>query len=276
MSSFKAPIGTDEERASGIIWPSTWTDATPYLTKYSLGYHTGADLNNNYSGHWDADAHAPVYAIGDGKVTYAQLFPNPKYWGKLVIIDHGIVDGKPLFTRSAHVEALNVSVGQSVKTGDPIARVGNGEGLFAYHLHFDISTTEKLREMPHYWPGQDRKGVEEHFVDPKKWLREPMHVVQGQGKVDPVVVPPVVTPDPNKPTVWYVIAPSAQIRSGPSKADKQIGLLVRGTKLSLEKGGVNKDSYTWGLISEGQHKGSWVAIGKEDRTETYVSTNPPR
>lgn len=269
MSSFKAPIGTDEERASGIIWPSTWSDATPYLTKYSLGYHTGADLNNNYSGHWDADAHAPVYAIGDGKVTYAQRFPNPKYWGNLVIIDHGIVDGKPLFTRSAHVEALNVSVGQSVRTGDRIAKVGNGEGLFAYHLHFDISTTEKLREMPHYWPGQDRKGVEEHFVDPKKWLREPLHVV---GKVDPVIVPPVV----NKPTVWYVIIPSSPVRKGPSNTEEQVGLLVRGTTLSLEEGGVNKDSYTWGHISGGQYNGCWVAIGKQDRSETYVSTNQPR
>jgi hypothetical protein len=34
---FSAPIGTEEERASGKIWPGRWHDANPYLSHYSLG-----------------------------------------------------------------------------------------------------------------------------------------------------------------------------------------------------------------------------------------------
>ena len=110
--SFTAPIGSDEERKSGIIWPGKWFDVTPYLTHYAYGYHTGADLNLNYP-HWDGDAHSAVYAMGDGVVTYAQLYSR-KVWGNLIIIDHGIVDGKPLFSRYAHVENIQVAAGQSV------------------------------------------------------------------------------------------------------------------------------------------------------------------
>ena len=51
---FQAPMGSAEEIASGEIWPGKWMDATPYLTSYALGFHTGADLNLNYPD-WDGD-----------------------------------------------------------------------------------------------------------------------------------------------------------------------------------------------------------------------------
>ena len=95
--SFQAPIGSPEEIATGRIWPGRWVDATPYLTHYSYGYHTGADLNLNYPV-WDADQHSDVYAMGEGKVTYAKLF-STQYWGNIIVIDHGTVDGMPLFSR---------------------------------------------------------------------------------------------------------------------------------------------------------------------------------
>ena len=270
MSTFKVPIGTDKERDSGIVWPGAWSDATPYLTHYSLGYHTGADLNNNYPGHWDADAHSRVCAIGDGKVTYAQRFPNPKYWGNIIVIDHGIVDGRPLFTRYGHVENIKVSVGQLVHATDQIASVGNGEGLFAYHLHFDISITDILRNTAHYWPGEDKKNLQRHFVDPKAWLRQPVHIVGAvPDKVDPVVV---------KPIIWYVIAPAGSpVRKAPSQTAEQVGLLPFKATLSINMAeGVTKDSCKWGHIVGGQYDGYWLALGRQDQTETYVSTNPPR
>ncbi len=37
--SFNAPIGTEQERATGIIWPGGWIDANGYLNLYSLGYY---------------------------------------------------------------------------------------------------------------------------------------------------------------------------------------------------------------------------------------------
>ena len=269
--SFSSPVGTEEERNSGKIWPGTWTDVTGYLNSkapgYKYGIHTGADLNWN-SPRWDADAHAPVYAIGDGKVTYAQRWPNPNYWGNIIVIDHGIVDGNPLFSRYAHVENIKVSPGQSVSKGQQIAQVGNGFDLFDYHLHFDISTTKILLSEPQNWPAPKDtpyyKGlVKKHYVDPRAWLQQ-THVVQ-------TITPPV------KSTVWYVIALNGvPVRKDHGLSAEQVGSLPQGSELSLDetKGG-HQDGYLWTPIKSGQYEGHWLAIRKQDRSETYVSTNPP-
>lgn len=275
---FNSPVGTEEERNSGQIWPGQWFDATPYPRHYEYGYHTGADLNNN-SPRWDGDAHAAVYAMGDGIVTYAQLY-STKYWGNIIVIDHGIVDGKPLFSRYGHVEAIQITAGQSVGTGDQIASVGKGPSQikdFPYHLHFDISTTSQLRDTPYYWPGEDKKSVLHHFVDPREWLRNRAHVVDSNvllNNVDNNVmdVKPSLTS-----TVWFVTAPSGtKVRKNPGIAGEEAGSLPHGTKFSLEAGGGNQDGFTWGQISGGQFHGHWLAIYKEDKSETYASTNPPR
>ncbi len=276
--SFKAPIGSEEERNSGKIWPGQWADATPYLTHYAYGIHTGADLNLNLPGAWDADAHSGVYAMGDGIVTYAQRWPNPKYWGNIIVVNHGIVDGKPLFSRYAHVENIKVSVGQSVGTGHPIAQVGNGFGLFAYHLHFDISTTELLRTEPNNWPAPKSSPNEallkQHYVDPRAWLMRP-HVIEST-PTDKDNAVSGIKPTPTPP-VWYVIAPAgAQVRKDASISAEQVGLLPHGSKLSIETQGGNRDGYTWGHISGGEFNGFWLAIRKQDQSESYVSTNPPR
>src|SRR5687767_12206950 len=119
--SFTSPIGSAAERAAGRIWPGKWDDYTGFDKLYALdtrgrnkAYHTGADLNLNYP-NYNSDRHAEIYAIGDGIVTYAQRFPNPKAWGKLIIIDHGIVDGEPLFSRYGHVENPKVAFDQPVR-----------------------------------------------------------------------------------------------------------------------------------------------------------------
>lgn len=214
--TFTAPIGSVEEREAGNIWPGRWFDATGFLTHYSLGYHTGADLNLNYP-HWDADADSEVYAIGDGEVTYAELF-SPHAWGKIIVIDHGIVDGKPLFSRYAHVGEIEISVGESVSAGDPIATVGNAEGLFPYHLHFDISLTDRLRDEPNHWPGPFRGQVLAHYVDPKEWLR-----VKVSGDTVPTV------------QVYYVIATlGLRVRESHGTSATQVGLLSYGSRVSLE------------------------------------------
>lgn len=278
--SFQAPIGSVEERATGTIWPGGWTDATPFLTRYSHGIHTGADLNLNLPGAWDSDKLAPVYAMGDGTVIYAQKWPNPKYWGKIVVIDHGIVDNRPLFSRYAHVADINVAVGQPVHIGDQIAKVGDGDGLFFYHLHFDISISDILRGQPNNWPAPkaipDPKLVKQHYVDPKKWLQE--HFVSGIHRTtnNPLITPPVVPPDLPVSRVLFVIARDGLfVRDQPSTSSSKRASLLQGARVSVEAKTVNQDSYTWAQISEGKQKGRWFAIGKSDQSDIFVSSDPP-
>jgi WD40 repeat protein len=85
---FDAPVGTAEERAAPMeddrCWPGAWFDSTGFLTRYNLGYYTGADLNLNIPS-YNSDHNAPVYAIGDGTVIYAV---EAEPFIMLVIIQH--------------------------------------------------------------------------------------------------------------------------------------------------------------------------------------------
>jgi hypothetical protein len=283
---FKAPVGTQEERISGEIWPKGWDDVTGFLNSrcrtYAYGIHTGADLNRNVSGGWDSDAHAPVYAIGDGVVTYAQRWPNPKYWGNIIVIDHRMVDGKPLFSRYAHVENINfdlVKVNQPIYMGDLIAQVGNGFGLFEYHLHFDISITDILRTEPNHWPAPasnpSKKLVRDHYVDPREWLRQ--HVQAGSIISTRNIKAREIKPGAPGVTVWYVVTHAGvEVRQAPGLAATQVALLAYGSSLVLEKDAVGLDDLVWGKIRSGPFAGHWLKIRKLDRSETYLSNNPPQ
>jgi len=57
---------------------------------------------------------------------------------------------------------------------------------------------------------------------------------------------------------------------------EQVDTLPQGSELSLDetKGG-NQDGYSWAPIKSGQYEGFWVAIRKPDRSEIFISTNPP-
>jgi hypothetical protein len=261
--SFTAPIGTAEERAMGKIWPGKWVDVNSYNHLYELGYHTGSDLNLNFP-HYNLNAHSSVVAIGDGKVTFARRYHNPNAWGHIVVIDHGIVDGKPLFSRYAHVEAIEVAEGDTVSTGQPIASVGNGDGLFAYHLHFDISRTETLRNSAGDWPGSNRARVLKDYVNPQEWLQ--LHVTDGIQNLNTLMA-----------QVYYVIATlGLRVREDHNKSARQVGSLTFGTRVLLEDTQtVNESSLTWARISGGTYNGDWIAMGKEDQSEMYVSRYSP-
>ncbi|MBI3164423.1 MAG: M23 family metallopeptidase [Anaerolineales bacterium] len=289
--AFRSPVGTEDERNKMPIdiWPKTWVDANAWTgnipPKYLLGkgnwaYHTGADLN--MAG--DKDAHAPIYSIGDGVVRFAQLVSKTT-WGNLVVINHGIVNGKPLFSRYGHVEDMLVAKGQAVKAGDPIAKVGNQFGVFPYHLHFDISTTIQLDKSPTYWPGLDLQSCRHHFVNPRNWLRENHNnsaekLPDGLGTSGGGLGTNGGTkPDDVKPLpTWYVIDPQgAQVYKEPSLAAEKTVLLPRGTKVTVDVQKGRKDAaLTWGPIIGGNLNGQWVAIRKNDGKESYLSTNPPQ
>lgn len=169
---FDAPVGIASERQGSQIWPGHWLDATGYAARYRIGtpyeaYHTGADLNLN-DPYWDADAHSPVYAAAHGVVTYAGRLPG---WGNVIVVRHDplISNGQVVYGRYAHVEDIRVQVGQRVVRGEQISSVGNAEGIYPYHLHWDISPTDILQTQPWHWPKLDLDGVMTHYVDPRQY-----------------------------------------------------------------------------------------------------------
>lgn len=170
---WQAPVGTRAERASKVIWPGRWIDANPFLSRYDLGYHTGADLNLN-DPTIDFDRNKPVYTAASGKVTYAGKFNEA--WQGIVVVRHQDVGGSVVcYSRYAHLQPDEIFVqkDQWVKVGDMLGLTGRNmtnTGPGPYHVHFDISTTAALANNPGDWPGFDLARVRRDYVDPKAWL----------------------------------------------------------------------------------------------------------
>ena len=168
-AKFDAPIGTEPERAAGFIdgmmmwntfpvWVGKWYDANPFLSWYSQGYHTGADLN--LPGSSDADKDAPIYAISDGQVTYAGAAGS---WGNIVVVYHpnalvtlpsGVSQFQPVYSRYGHVsDRILVKAGDVVTRGQNIAFVGlQANFVTGWHLHFDVNYSGIFKSRPAHWP----------------------------------------------------------------------------------------------------------------------------
>jgi len=99
--------------------------------------HTGVDLR--------ADAGDPVRATAEGTVTVAGW--NGGY-GKMVEIDHG----HGLATRYGHLSAIDVRIGQRVRVGQILGKVGSTGRSTGPHLHYETR-------------------VDGEAVDPQKFLR---------------------------------------------------------------------------------------------------------
>ena len=84
--------------------------------------HTGIDMRG--------DAGDPVRATATGTVTVAGWSGG---YGKMVEIDHG----NDLSTRYGHLSFIDVTVGQKVKIGQVIGRIGSTGRSTGPHLHYE-------------------------------------------------------------------------------------------------------------------------------------------
>ena len=73
----------------------------------------------------------PITASADGVVVYSDSHPQ---YGNMVELDHG----NDIITRYAHASRLLVKVGQIVRRGQEIAKVGNTGRSTGSHLHFEV------------------------------------------------------------------------------------------------------------------------------------------
>lgn len=275
VDGFDSPVGTEQERRSAQVWPGRWVDSNPYGTFYHVtpdrpAYHTGADLNLPE----DRDAHAPVYAAADGTVTFAQKGGGT--WGNLIVVAHAL-SKQVVYTRYAHVEWIGVRVGQAVKRGQAIGRIGNAGGLFPYHLHFDISLTAMLARNPQDWPGIDEARLKRDYVNPLAFIRgnRPMtdeillHTVidqlkDAQDKLASLLMtappaPPEPTPALTTPTAVQVTSDNGlNVRAAPTVNAGILLKVGRGQGLTVIDD-ITADGYQWCRITEGLGVGGYVA-----------------
>jgi len=98
-------------------------------------FHEGIDIA--------APVGAPIRVPADGVVVFAGR--NGGY-GKVVVVDHGY----GFSTRYGHCSRILVRVGERVKRGQVIARVGNTGRSTAPHLHYEVRVG-KVAVNPYYY-----------------------------------------------------------------------------------------------------------------------------
>ena len=101
--------------------------------------HLGEDWNSEAGG--NSDLGAPVYTIGHGLVTYASDARGR--WGKVVIVRHAFREPRTkkvlcCQTLYAHLDRIDVKLGQLVNRGDQIGTIGTNHGMFTAHLHAEL------------------------------------------------------------------------------------------------------------------------------------------
>ena len=109
--------------------------ADPFIRAPAM--HTGLDIR--------ADTGEPARATAAGTVTMAGW--NGGY-GKMVEVDHG----NGFATRYAHLSAIDVEVGQAVRIGQIVGKVGSTGRSTGPHLHYETR-------------------VDGDAVDPQRFLR---------------------------------------------------------------------------------------------------------
>lgn len=95
-------------------------------------FHSGIDIGGANGG--------AIKASNDGKVIYSGWYGG---YGKVVILDHGVINGKPITTLYGHMSSISVSNGQFVKKGQQIGKEGSTGYSTGPHCHFEVRVNGK-------------------------------------------------------------------------------------------------------------------------------------
>lgn len=161
-----------------------------YFRNQGGTWHPGEDWNARTGG--DSDLGAPVYAISNGKVIWADY--NPKSWGNIVLIEHALPDGSRVWSQYAHLNQIMVSNGQKVTRGQQIGTIGKGaNNVYVAHLHFEI---RKNNLSAGNWTPmvKDRNQVLANYYSPTDFIKShrPGTLTQPAVPAQPAQPQPVV------------------------------------------------------------------------------------
>ena len=90
-------------------------------------FHSGIDIGAPYG--------TPIKAAHSGKVIFVGWYSG---YGKVVIIDHGSINGIPTTTLYAHMSVTIAKQGQNVAKGSTIGKIGTTGYSTGPHLHFEV------------------------------------------------------------------------------------------------------------------------------------------
>ena len=157
--SFAYPIGKNEASTQAKD-KDEWYNALDF----GANDHLGEDWNKNSGG--NTDCGEPVYATADGVITFSgDAGPG---WGNVLIIEHKLANGEKVQTLYGHMQEILAAAGE-VKKREQIGKIGNANGRYLCHLHFELRTPDS-RDWNKAGGGYsaDRKG----WLDPSDFIDE--------------------------------------------------------------------------------------------------------
>lgn len=129
-TGFMRPIG------GRITSPFGWRTHPIFKSRT---FHSGVDIAGPNLG--------SVRASNSGKVIYSGWYGG---YGKVVILDHGTINGKPTTTLYAHMSSIRVSNGQFVNKGDVLGYEGSTGYSTGPHVHFEVRVNGKPNNPMNY------------------------------------------------------------------------------------------------------------------------------
>lgn len=124
--------------------------------------HLGEDWNGVGGG--NSDYGDPVYAIANGKVAFCENVRGG--WGNVAMIVHPVCNGEsPIEAVYAHLAEFRIREGQVVKQGQIVGTIGDADGMYPAHLHFEIRRKPGLPLGGGYGSNDDG-----NFCDPTDFI----------------------------------------------------------------------------------------------------------
>lgn len=123
----------------------------------SGGFHDGVDIGALQKG-VEGDK---LYAVADGVISISKIDGAGlnRGYGYYIVVKH-----KGFSTLYGHLQGLDVKVGQRVKAGDVIGRMGNTGSSTGAHVHFRLSNEENIRFT------RDGNGKTHGSINPQPYI----------------------------------------------------------------------------------------------------------
>jgi murein DD-endopeptidase MepM/ murein hydrolase activator NlpD len=150
----------------GFDFPVGAPNAKGYYNaqKFGVNNHLGDDWNGVGGG--NTDFGDPIYSVGKGRVTEVSQFYGG--WGKVVRVAYSFQENnteKQVESLYAHMDSVFVKNGDILNRGQKLGTIGNAEGIYLSHLHFEIRNKIALPLGQGY--SKDQTG----YLDPTKFIK---------------------------------------------------------------------------------------------------------
>ena len=150
-------------KSDGFDYPVGKPNAKGYYNaqKFGKNAHLGDDWNATTGG--NTDLGDPIYAISNGYIYFAEDIGGG--WGNIIRMWHLKADGQIIESFYAHCDKILIETGTFVKKGDKIGTIGNCNGKYYAHLHFEIREDIELPIGGGY--NENTKG----YLDPTEFIK---------------------------------------------------------------------------------------------------------